>query len=60
MAAAGIRALKNLLSQYLKRVRAGERLVVTERREPVAIISPLAVVQLPAKCPLGVVNCASW
>ncbi len=40
MAAVGIRELKNRLSQYLKRVRAGERVVVTERGKPVAIISP--------------------
>src|SRR3972149_293271 len=40
MAAVGIRQLKNQLSQYLKRVRAGERVVVTERGRPVAIISP--------------------
>jgi prevent-host-death family protein len=40
MAAVGIRQLKNQLSQYLKRVRAGERVVVTERGKPVAIISP--------------------
>jgi prevent-host-death family protein len=43
MAAVGIRELKNRLSQYLKRVRAGERLVVTERGDPVAIISPPSV-----------------
>lgn len=43
MAAVGIRELKNRLSRYLKRVRAGERLVVTERGKPVAIISPPAV-----------------
>ena len=35
-----IRELKNQLSRYLKRVRAGERLVVTERGEPVAVITP--------------------
>ena len=40
MTAVGIRELKNQLSQYLKRVRGGERLVVTERGKPVAIISP--------------------
>ena len=39
MAAVGIRELKNRLSQYLKRVRAGERVVVTERGRPVAVIS---------------------
>ena len=36
----GIRQLKNQLSRYLKRARAGERLVVTERGEPVAVIAP--------------------
>src|SRR5262245_53744689 len=36
----GIRELKNQLSRYLKRVRAGERLVVTERGQPVAVIAP--------------------
>jgi prevent-host-death family protein len=40
MTTVGVRELKNQLSRYLKRVRAGERLVVTERGEPVAIISP--------------------
>ena len=42
MTTVGIRELKSQLSRYLKRVRAGERLVVTERGEPVAIISPPA------------------
>jgi prevent-host-death family protein len=40
MVAVGIRELKNRLSQYLKRVGAGERVVVTERGQPVAVISP--------------------
>lgn len=43
MTTVGIRELKNRLSRYLKRVRAGERLVVTERGEPVAILSPPTV-----------------
>lgn len=43
MAAVGIRELKNRLSRYLKRVRDGERLVVTERGKPVAIITPPAI-----------------
>jgi prevent-host-death family protein len=38
--AVGVRELKNGLSRYLRRVKAGDRLVVTERGEPVAIISP--------------------
>jgi prevent-host-death family protein len=40
MTPVGVRQLKNQLSRYLKRVRAGEEFVVTERGEPVAIISP--------------------
>jgi prevent-host-death family protein len=42
MAAVGVRELKNQLSRYLRRVRAGERVVVTERGVPVAVISPAA------------------
>ena len=40
MTTVGIRELKSQLSRYLKRARAGERLVVTERGQPVAVISP--------------------
>ncbi len=36
----GIRELRQDLSRYLRRVAAGERLVVTERRRPVAVLSP--------------------
>ena len=43
MTAVGVRQLKNQLSRYLRRVRAGERLVVTERGRPVAVISSLTV-----------------
>jgi len=43
MAAVGVRELKNRLSLYLRRVRAGERVVVTERGRPVAVISPPAL-----------------
>ena len=40
MTAIGVRALKNQLSRYLKRVQGGERLVVTARGKAVAILSP--------------------
>ena len=43
MAAVGIRELKNQLSRYLKRVKAGEQLMVTERGKPVAVIAPPSV-----------------
>ena len=36
----GVRELRQDLSRYLRRVRAGERLIVTERRQPVAVIEP--------------------
>jgi prevent-host-death family protein len=36
-----VRELRQNLSRYLRRVTAGERLVVTERRRPVALLGPL-------------------
>ncbi len=39
MAKVAIRELKNRLSLYLRRVKAGERLVVTDRGKPVAVIT---------------------
>lgn len=42
MATVGIRELKARLSQYLKRVSKGERVIVTDRGRPVALISPAA------------------
>ncbi len=38
----GIRELRQNLSVYLRRVARGERFIVTERREPVAELAPLA------------------
>lgn len=37
----GIRELRQDLSRYLARVRDGERLVVTDRNRPVALLAPL-------------------
>ena len=37
----GVRELRQYLSVYLDRVRAGERLIVTERNVPVAELVPL-------------------
>jgi prevent-host-death family protein len=37
----GIRELKTHLSRYLKRVRAGTRLVVTDRGRSIATITPV-------------------
>ncbi len=37
----GIRELRHDLSRYLRRVKGGERLVVTDRNRPVALLTPL-------------------
>ena len=42
MTTVGIRELRDRLSDYLRRVKAGERLVVTDRGRAVAVISPPA------------------
>lgn len=41
MAEAGIRDLRDNLSRYLERVRAGEELVVTDRGRAVARVVPI-------------------
>lgn len=41
METVGIRDLKAQLSRYLKRVRSGARLAVTERGRTIAVISPV-------------------
>ena len=38
----GVRELRQNLSRYLERVRAGETFEVTERNRPVALLAPLA------------------
>ena len=40
MATVGVRDLKNRLSEFLRRVAAGERITVTDRGRPVAIVVP--------------------
>ena len=42
MITVGIREIKNRLSEYLRRAQAGERIIVTERGKPVAVITRLA------------------
>ena len=41
MVTVGIRELRTHLSRYLKRVRSGARLLVTERGRSIATISPV-------------------
>jgi prevent-host-death family protein len=45
----GVRELKNRLSEYLRLVRAGERVIVTDRGRPIAELRPPGLPdQLPA------------
>lgn len=41
MATVGVKELKNRLSDYLRRVRAGEDIVITDRGEPMAALTAL-------------------
>ena len=39
MITVGIREAKNRLSEYLRKVKAGERVEITERGKPIAVIT---------------------
>lgn len=41
MSTVGVRELKDHLTQYLRRAKQGEEVVVTERGKPIAIIRPI-------------------
>lgn len=43
MTSVGIRELKSRLSQYIKRVGRGERITITDRGQPVAVIGPAVI-----------------
>lgn len=49
MASVGVKELKNRLSDYLRRVRAGEEVVITDRGEPVATLTALEQDQVVKK-----------
>jgi len=40
MATVGVRELRDNLSEYLRRIRDGERLVITDRGEPIGELGP--------------------
>lgn len=42
MASVGVRELRDNLSEYLRRVRAGELLVITDRGKPIGELGPAA------------------
>jgi len=41
MGEVGIKVLKDHLSEYLRRAQEGERIVVTDRGAPVAVLAPV-------------------
>lgn len=41
MATVGVRDLKNGLTQYLRRTKLGEEIVITDRGKPIAVIQPI-------------------
>jgi prevent-host-death family protein len=43
----GVRELRQNLTRYLRRVKRGERLEVTERGRPVAVLAPLGELESP-------------
>lgn len=41
MSTVGVKKLKNELTQYLRRTKKGEEVIVTERGRPIALIQPI-------------------
>jgi hypothetical protein len=58
MKAVGIRELKNRLSQYIRDVRAGEVVLVTDRGEVVAELRPPGISPPPPDVPPGLLDLA--
>lgn len=45
MGTVGIKELKNRLTQYLRRTKQGEEVIITERGKPIALIQPIQSAQ---------------
>jgi len=58
MKSVGVRDLKNRLSEYLRRVRLGESVLVTDRGEVVAELSPPGQGQTDSSAPAGLLALA--
>ena len=48
MSTVGIKELKNRLTQYLRRTKNGQEVVITERGRPIALIKPIQSVERTA------------
>ena len=44
-----VRELKDRLSEFLRRVQAGERVIVTDRKRPIAEIGPISQERMTAE-----------
>lgn len=58
MRTVGLRELKNQLSDYVRRVRAGETILVTDRGEVVAEIKPPGRTETDSSLPVGLLEMA--
>jgi antitoxin (DNA-binding transcriptional repressor) of toxin-antitoxin stability system len=58
MKTVGVRELKNRLSEYLRHVRSGESVLVTDRGEVIAEFSPPGRGQADASVPAGLLGLA--
>lgn len=58
MKTVGIRELKNRLSEYLREVRSGESVLVTDRGEVIAELSPPGRGPIDASVPAGLLGLA--
>jgi len=58
MKTVGIRELKNRLSEYLREVRAGESVLVTDRGEVIAEVSPPGQLRADPSFPAGLLQLA--
>lgn len=45
MSNVGVKELKNRLTQYLRKTKRGEEIIITERGEPIALIQPIRSAQ---------------
>ncbi len=57
----GIRELKENLGHYMKKIRAGEKIILTDRKKAIAIIAPLGEKSCEEKLyPLVQRDLADW
>ena len=58
MKSVGVRELKNRLSEYLRQVRSGESVLVTDRGEVIAELAPPGLGSSDASVPAGLLTLA--